>query len=255
MRYRFLLLLVILGTPLSARAQTIPQLYMDYCAICHLPGIAGAPRVGDRTEWTRRVRAGLNSVYRNALEGMPNTAMMAKGGHAFIRDDELRAIVDYMIAAASLPPDALKEAARYDAFRITNRDFVRLDANFDGYLSRDEVAADAALARNYARFDTDRDGRLGVVEYENAEITLERERMAVRTDDSTLIVAVRAAIARVKGIDSANTRVDARDGVVTMVGIVDEAEIARLAYDALKRIPGIQKIDNRLMSGHQMGWD
>ena len=40
-----------------------------------------------------------------------------------------------------------------------------------------------------------------------------------------------------------------------MVGIVDEAEIARLAYDAVKRIPGIQKIDNRLMSGHQMGWD
>ena len=53
----------------EALAQTMPQLYLDYCAICHLPGIAGAPKVGDRTEWTRRVRAGLNSIYRNALDG------------------------------------------------------------------------------------------------------------------------------------------------------------------------------------------
>lgn len=233
----------------------MPQLYMDYCAVCHLPGIHGAPKVGDRAEWTRRVRPGSNSVYRNALEGMPNTAMMAKGGQDFIREDELRAIVDYMIAAASLTPETIKEAARYDALRITNRDFVRHDTNFDGYLSREELAKDAVLTRNYGRFDSDGDGKLSVSEYETAEITLERERMAVRTDDSKLIVAVRAAIARVKGVDSANTKVEARDGVVTMVGIVDDAEIARLAYDAVKRIPGIQKIDNRLMSGHQMGWD
>ena len=244
-----------IGISPAVHGQTPPEQYVKHCAVCHLPGIAGAPKVGDEAEWARRARAGLNMVYRNALQGMPNTAMMARGGQPDLRESELKAIVDYMISAARLSPDTLKEAARYDALAISNRDFIRLDANLDGYLSRDEVAADAVLARNHARFDTDRDGRLSVAEYENAETMLERERMAVRADDKDLVAAVRAAIAKVKGIDSANTKVESAGGVVAMVGIVDEAETARRAYDAVKRIPGVQKIDNRLVSGHQMGWD
>ena len=111
------------------------------------------------------------------------------------------------------------------------------------------------LARDYARFDTNRDGRLSVSEYENAETTLERERMAVRVDDQALVAAVRAAIGKVKGVDIDNTKVEATNGVVAMIGIVEDAATATRAYDAVKRIPGIQKIDNRLVSGHQIGWD
>jgi cytochrome c5 len=37
-------------------AQTAQELYMRDCAVCHLPGIAGAPKVGDKAEWSRRVR-------------------------------------------------------------------------------------------------------------------------------------------------------------------------------------------------------
>jgi hypothetical protein len=43
--------------------------------------------------------------------------------------------------------------------------------------------------------------------------------------------------------------------VVSIVGIVSTAQIVRRAHAALKRIPGIKKIDNRLVSGEQMGWD
>ena len=40
-----------------------------------------------------------------------------------------------------------------------------------------------------------------------------------------------------------------------MIGIVEDAEIARQAQNLVKRIAGIKKIDNRLVSGHQMMWD
>jgi osmotically-inducible protein OsmY len=43
--------------------------------------------------------------------------------------------------------------------------------------------------------------------------------------------------------------------VVVIVGLVDHADIARRAGDAVKQIPGVRKIDNRLVSGHQIGWD
>lgn len=239
----------------SAHAASTAETYMRNCAVCHLPGIAGAPKVGDTADWARRVRPGLNMMYRNALEGLPNTAMMAKGGHTDLSDDEVKAIVDYMIEAAALDRKTLEAAGRYDKLRITDRDFVRLDRNFDGLLSRDEIGHDPVLLQNLARFDENRDGRLSEAEYRNAEAVLERERAAATVSDDALQKAVRAALAKVPGVDSPNTKVEVEQGVVAMIGIVEDAQVARQAYDLVKRIRGVKKIDNRLVSGHQMVWD
>lgn len=244
---------IALAFPHAAPAASAGENYMRNCAVCHLPGIAGAPKVGDPAEWTRRLRAGMNMVYRNALNGMPNTAMMAKGGHADLSDDEVKAIIDYMVSAASLDPKALDAAARYDRHGITDPAFVRLDRNFDGFLTREEL--DPVLVHNLKRFDANRDGRLDEAEYRNAEATLERERAAVAVSDAVLVREVRTALAKVPGVDLPNTKVESEQGVVAMVGIVEDAEVARQALDLVKRIRGVRKIDNRLISGHQMGWD
>jgi osmotically-inducible protein OsmY len=42
---------------------------------------------------------------------------------------------------------------------------------------------------------------------------------------------------------------------VTLTGIVTDAAVARLAYDAVRRIAGIKKIDNRLISAHLLTFD
>jgi hypothetical protein len=227
---------------------------VTYCALCHLPGIHGAPKVGDREDWTRRVRPGLTMVHRNAVEGMPNTAMLALGGSP-LSAAEVRAIVDYMVAGAGLPASALKEAARYDKLGITDRDFIRRDADYDGFLSRQELAGDDVLLRNLARFDENRDGRLNETEYRTAEAALARERATVQVDDAALEAAVRKALAKVKGVDFQYAKVEVKAGVVAMVGIVEHASVAVAAHDAIKRIAGIKRIDNRLVSGDQIGWD
>jgi cytochrome c5 len=238
---------------LPSHAATLEENYMRNCAVCHLPGIAGAPKVGDKAEWSRRVRAGIANVYRNALQGVPNTAMMAKGGHDDLSDAEIKAIVDYMLGAAALDDNVLRAAARYDKLGITDRDFIALDANFDGFLSGSEV--DPVLSNNLARFDRNRDGKLSEAEYREAEATLERERAAMDVPDESLAAAVRAALAKVAGVDLKNTKVAAERGVVAMIGVVENAEIARKAYAAVKRINGIKKIDNRLVSSEQMAFD
>ena len=231
------------------------ELYAQHCAICHLPGIAGAPKVGDQADWNRRVRAGLATIYRNAIQGIPNTAMMPNGGARDISAAELKAVVDYMLAAAKLSPETLAAATAYDKLQIANRDFIRLDANFDGSLTRDELSGDAVLLKNFTRFDADADGKWSVGEYENAETVLEQERKAVKVEDRIIANSVRAALARVKGIDLANTKIAVANGVVSITGIVEEPQTAVHAHDGVKRIPGVQRIDNRLVSGHQMGWD
>jgi cytochrome c5 len=248
-------LVVLTCISLPAFAQSAAESYMERCAVCHLPGIAGAPKVGDQAEWTKRVRAGRSAVYRNTLEGIPNTAMMAYGGADDLGAAQIRAIVDYMLAAAQLSPETLAASARYEKLGIGNRDFIRRDANFDGFLTADELAGDDALLRAFARFDTNADRRLSVAEFENAEAVLERERRAIRIDDRTLAATVRAALARVKGLDLGTAKLAVADGVVAVVGIVEEPYTAVQVYDTLKRIPGVQRIDNRLVSGHQIGWD
>ncbi|MGZ5257939.1 MAG: hypothetical protein ACXWIS_25865 [Burkholderiales bacterium] len=37
-------------------------------------------------------------------EGIPNTQMAAKGGYRELSDTDIKTLVDYMIAAAALPP-------------------------------------------------------------------------------------------------------------------------------------------------------
>jgi osmotically-inducible protein OsmY len=42
---------------------------------------------------------------------------------------------------------------------------------------------------------------------------------------------------------------------VTLTGIVTDAALAKQAYDAVRRITGIKKIDNRLISAHLLTFD
>lgn len=253
---RFLLtLLIVWPVAIAAHAATPQAIYAESCAHCHTPGISGAPRLGDRAEWTQRLRPGMKLLYQAAIEGVPNTAMAARGGQRDLSDADIRAVVDFMIAAAALPRPALAAAARYDALGITDREFVRLDANFDGMLTADEVRHDAPLAQNLARFDRNRDGKLDAAEYRETETALERERAAVDVDDAQLVASVQAALRALPDFPEKNIKVEAVAGKVSMTGVVPGATDARRAWLAVRRIAGIKTLDNRLVSGELLSWD
>ncbi|MES2018756.1 MAG: c-type cytochrome [Pseudomonadota bacterium] len=71
------------------------------CTACHTAGIAGAPKFADKAAWAPRVKQGTATLYEHALKGFQGKAgmMPAKGGSA-ASDDEVKAAVDYMVAAA-----------------------------------------------------------------------------------------------------------------------------------------------------------
>jgi cytochrome c5 len=68
---------------------------------CHGAGIAGAPKVGDKTNWAPRIAQGNAVLYEHALKGFQGKAgvMPPKGGSA-APDADVKAAVDYMVAAA-----------------------------------------------------------------------------------------------------------------------------------------------------------
>lgn len=250
-----LLLPMLLLCAATANAATPQAMYGESCAHCHTPGISGAPKLGDRAAWSQRIRPGMTLLYQAAIDGVPNTTMAARGGHRELGDADIRAIVDFMIAAAALPQSTLAAAARYDALGITDREFIRLDANFDGGLAPAEIRHDPALARSFTRFDRNRDGRLNAIEYRALETQLEHERAAVAVDDAQLVAAIRAALRAVPDFPEKEIKVEAVSGAVVLAGVVSGAEQARRAWLAVRRIAGIKTLDNRLVSGELLAWD
>ena len=75
--------------------------YMTSCFACHSTGAAGAPKVGAgmSSEWESRLEKGIDATVQNAINGI-NT-MPAKGLCFDCTDEDLRAIVEYMIDSSS----------------------------------------------------------------------------------------------------------------------------------------------------------
>jgi len=88
--------------------RTGEQVVAAACGKCHQTGEGGAPRIGDRAAWTKRVKAGYNIVVQSALRG--HAGMPARGGLAELSDVEVKRAVEYMMnsgaAAAVTAPAA-----------------------------------------------------------------------------------------------------------------------------------------------------
>ncbi len=74
--------------------------YMATCFACHSTGAAGSPKVGpgNAEAWAPRMEKGLDAVVANAIKGL-NT-MPPKGLCFNCTDDDLRAVVEYMLASS-----------------------------------------------------------------------------------------------------------------------------------------------------------
>lgn len=86
-------------TVASAGAFDAKSAYDKTCATCHAIGVAGAPKMGDAAAWAPRIEKGMDVLYASAVNGMP-PAMPAKGMCFTCSDDDLKAIVDYMVESA-----------------------------------------------------------------------------------------------------------------------------------------------------------
>lgn len=89
------------AAPAKVSADAGKKLYDGVCMACHAAGVAGAPKFGDKTAWADRIKQGAPVLYEHAIKGFQGKAgvMPPKGGSA-ASDDEVKAAVDYMAAAA-----------------------------------------------------------------------------------------------------------------------------------------------------------
>lgn len=73
------------------------EVFKTQCSACHATGAAGAPKFGDATAWSPRIKTGLSALLNSALKG--KNAMAPQGGGDF-NDVEIARGVVYMANAA-----------------------------------------------------------------------------------------------------------------------------------------------------------
>jgi cytochrome c5 len=89
----------------TRRDRTGKEVTEAVCAECHATGVKGAPRIGERADWSVRLSHGIDNVVNLAIRG--HGGMPARGGKAELTDNEVKNAIIYMFN----PGSAAKEGA------------------------------------------------------------------------------------------------------------------------------------------------
>jgi len=79
----------------KASMATGQAIYSKTCFACHDTGVAGAPRLGDKAAWAGHLAEDVDHLVQVAIAG--EGAMPPRGGHPDLSDEEIRAVVIYML--------------------------------------------------------------------------------------------------------------------------------------------------------------
>jgi len=86
------------AAPTKSDSSEGKKLYETSCVACHAAGVAGAPKLGDKTAWAPRLAAGVDGLTASVIKG--KGAMPPKGTAMAASDAEIRAAVEFMVGSA-----------------------------------------------------------------------------------------------------------------------------------------------------------
>jgi cytochrome c5 len=83
---------------IRSKSDAAEQIYKHFCVNCHQPKPLlplGAPTIGDKKAWEKRLTHGLAPLLKRTQEGVG--LMPARGGCFECSDEQLEMVVNYMI--------------------------------------------------------------------------------------------------------------------------------------------------------------
>ena len=123
-----------------------------------------------------------------------------------------------------------------------NNSFDGLDKNRDGYLGSQEVAGEKEMAKRFARFDENKDGKWSLAEFIKANQDNDKRVAA----DSTITTKVKTKFLAEKGIPSTAISVETYEGTVLLSGFVDSNAVKEKAGKLAQGISGVKSVENKL---------
>jgi len=167
--------------------------------------------------------------------------MWINGGDAYIRGAEynMRAFLTLLLLFLSAGTLA-QNPGDPTTLPGPRADFVALDRNRDGSISKVEALANQDVQKRFASFDMNRDGLLSESEY--ALAMEDNEKRILR--DSLITARVKAALLAAKGIPSLSIAVETYEGRVQLSGFVSAPELVSRAGRVTAGVSGVRTVHN-----------
>lgn len=86
------------AAPVAPPGPDVMRKWSRSCALCHVDGNAGAPRVGHPEEWQPRLAKGRDVLMQNTIEGF--NKMPPLGYCMACEREDFRALIDFMAGEA-----------------------------------------------------------------------------------------------------------------------------------------------------------
>jgi cytochrome c5 len=90
---------VMVASVSKTKILTAKEVYNTVCMSCHTSGAAGAPVIGNNSQWSDRLAKGKDALYASAINGIG--IMPAKGGVSSLSDNEIKSAVDYILSESN----------------------------------------------------------------------------------------------------------------------------------------------------------
>jgi cytochrome c5 len=81
------------GAAGGAAAKSGEDIVKEVCGACHVPGVANAPKIGDKAAWAPRLKLGLDGLLQSVVKG--KGAMPPRAGTS-LTDAELASSIVFM---------------------------------------------------------------------------------------------------------------------------------------------------------------
>lgn len=145
-------------------------------------------------------------------------------------------------AAAALAAGRALGQPSAESAQTPRADFLALDRNADGAISRVEALGNREIHKRFAEFDSDKDGRLTEAEY---VLAIEDNQKRVFRD-AAITARVKAALLAQRGIPSLSISVDTYEGGVQLSGFVGTPELVSKVGRVTAGVSGVRTVDNNI---------
>jgi hyperosmotically inducible protein len=137
---------------------------------------------------------------------------------------------------------AAGDAAPTGAMARSSAEFKRLDANGDGYVTREEARSVRGFDRAFKDSDENQDGKLDAAEFDKAQT----KHNGQHASDSVITARVKAALLKDPVVSAFVVAVETNKGIVQLSGFVRSTSQARRAAEIASGVQGVVTVRNAL---------
>jgi hyperosmotically inducible protein len=140
-----------------------------------------------------------------------------------------------VVTAANAQPNDKIDRVQQDKFRS-------LDANRDGYLTKNEVSRIRGYTQAFDKADENRDAKLSLGEFIEAEAIHDRQQVADYVGDASLTAKVKTALLRADDLKPMDVSVETDNGRVLLSGWVENEAQRKKALQVASRVEGVKQV-------------